>query len=342
MPTIPINEVLIKIRKKYDLIITLFWQDMINSSTLKAIYDKQNCPILIYAPDMAPMTGGCFYFNKCDRYTKGCGKCPALNSNDVNDQTKKNILIKQENYKASNIAFLGNSWMLKHFNSSFLHDSCKQFNVGIVLDENKFIPFERSQRDAIRKHLNFQGDDFIILLRSTSEIRKGNNDILKSIELLQNNYVGGRCIRIVTVGASYFKDIANIKEISVLDCGQVSTDNLIELFNVADVFISASIDDAGPSMINQALMCGTPVISYDTGVALDVIKDDISGYVIDTGNIAQMALKLQNLILKEPNEYEILRKSSRKIAYYNNSKVSFANKILDIYNQLKENPKNTK
>ena len=333
-PDYHVDEILSCIKKKYDLIITLFWQDMINSTTLKAIYDNQKCPIMIYSPDMAPMTGGCFYFGNCSRYMYGCGQCPGLGSNSVNDQSNINIRVKRENYESSNIAFLGNTWMLDHFRVSYLNGSCRLFNVGLVLDEETFIPYDDYCKQHIRNSLNIKDDDFLIMIRSTPDIRKGNDDIHKGLQRLISQYQGLKNIKVITVGDSYFSKLSKNNNLAVIDFGQVQLDQLIDLYNISDVFISASIDDAGPSMINQSIMCGTPVISYNTGVAPDVIRNDVSGYLIPKGDYIQMSEKLKYLLTKTQEEYSALRASTRKIAYKNNSKESFVNTIISAYNEM--------
>ena len=47
---------------------------------------------------------------------------------------------------------------------------------------------------------------------------------------------------------------------------------------MSDVFLSPSIQDAGPMMLNQALMCGTPAVAFNIGVAYDIINDK-TGYL---------------------------------------------------------------
>ena len=57
---VSIDDLLSKIAKPYDAVVTLFWQHMLTTVTLKAIYDKLKCPIIIWSVDMFTFTGGCF------------------------------------------------------------------------------------------------------------------------------------------------------------------------------------------------------------------------------------------------------------------------------------------
>ena len=50
-----------------------------------------------------------------------------------------------------------------------------------------------------------------------------------------------------------------------------------------------SVLDAGPMMINQALSCGLPVVSFEMGVALDVLKNAGTGYCAKLGDYEDFA-----------------------------------------------------
>ena len=46
----------------------------------------------------------------------------------------------------------------------------------------------------------------------------------------------------------------------------------------ADYYISSSVEDSGPTMVLQSILCETPVISFDIGYAKDFIVDEINGF----------------------------------------------------------------
>lgn len=332
-PDVPAAELLKKINHNYDAVITLFWQDMLSSTSLKAISDRLKCPILIFSPDMAPLTGGCYYFGECTNYQNGCGMCPALKSNLEFDQSKKNYLLKKDNYESMNCAFLGNSWMNQHAIKSKLFNNIKK--LEIIIDENIFKPNNKTES---RNSLHVSNYSFIILLRSTNEPRKGNLDILKAIELFLHSVPkqNKKDILVLTIGDNYFKAISNSLSCEVKHLGKVVQTDLIQCYQASDVFINASYDDAGPSMINQSIMCGTPVVCYDNGTACDVIENNMSGFKTKTGNI--MGLKdglLAIYNLSEENKIK-LRNTSRNMALIHNSSETFSQNVTDIITSMKK------
>lgn len=61
------------------LIICNFLSGMLTFKTLHHIWLKyKKVPIMFYAVDMEPYTGGCHYSRDCKKYQKVCSGCPAL------------------------------------------------------------------------------------------------------------------------------------------------------------------------------------------------------------------------------------------------------------------------
>ena len=59
-------------------------------------------------------------------------------------------------------------------------------------------------------------------------------------------------------------------------------EKLISFYQESDFFINQSIQDNGPTMVSESLCCGIPVISFDNGVAKDLIINNLNGYLVKT------------------------------------------------------------
>ena len=118
--------------------------------------------------------------------------------------------------------------------------------------------------------------------------------------------------------------------------GLLDTENLIRAYSVANAFISPSIDDAGPLMVNQSIMCSTPVISYNIGTAIDVIENGISGFKTATIDPCKLAECLGELYSLPEEEYVSLRKTTHEVAMKKHSLKSFAAFIENVYSHIKE------
>ena len=89
----------------------------------------------------------------------------------------------------------------------------------------------------------------------------------------------------------------NIKRIERTE----SLDELAELYSMADVFLNPTYVDNFPTTNLEALACGTPVITYNTGGSPEAI-DEKTGIVVEKGDI--IALKnAVNEVLEKGKQY---------------------------------------
>lgn len=329
----PIHPELItsNIRKQYDAVITGFWEGMLNTTSLKAIYDKTGCPIIIGSPDMAPMTGGCYYFGTCRNFYNECGCCEALGSIDCDDKSHRNYLIKKRNYDSIDCAFIGNSWMNKFAEKSKLFKNI--YLSEVMIDENRFC---EGDRNSARLSLGVSGE-FVIMIASSSQPRKGNRDIADAVLEFYSNLTSKEqpSIELLIVGDDYIEKFFEQSKINICKQGRVDIGKLTMCYHASDLFISASNDDAGPSMVNQAIMSGTPVVCYDNGTAIDVIFNMVSGYKVNPGDKKGLTKGIEAIYNLSAMEYAELRKSCRKIALRHNSTDVCISNLLSIISKMR-------
>jgi glycosyltransferase involved in cell wall biosynthesis len=65
--------------------------------------------------------------------------------------------------------------------------------------------------------------------------------------------------------------------------------------------VQPSLQDAYPSSVTEAQMCGTPVIGTKSGGMIEMIEDGVTGYLIPVNDAGKFAEKLEYLI-KHPSE----------------------------------------
>lgn len=335
-PPVDPKEIICAIRKRYDLIVTSIWQDMISAETLRQIYQKFHTPIIITPADMFPMTGGCYYFGKCTNWKRGCGNCPGLNSNSKNDQTSINYQYKKYVYAQINCALLSNSYMINIAKDCHLFDNSIVKFKTIVIDENKFYPLETT---IARKHIKIPSNKkFILFARSVplSDPRKGMLLMADAINCFCKNKSKQELQNMLLLLVGSYNHIENHVPIDVKYLGVVDTQTLIEAYSATTVFLSPTIDDAGPSMVNQSIMCGTPVVAFHIGTAIDVIKQYENGYCAKYADIQDFAEGISYIYKLSYTEYNKMRYSTRQIALSFHSMQVNANIIMETYNELIE------
>lgn len=276
------NDILIKNypRKNYDLLILQFWHNLFSTSTILKLYEIYHCPIFITALDMLPMTGGCIYFYDCRNFKNECNNCP-INKFQTNfKQPHKNFKFKKKVYKHIDYLIFGNSWMIKHFkDSNMFEDERIKFLHCIINPNNfQFIPKEEA-----RKRLGLPNNKFIFFAGANNILnpRKGYTILEGACRIFKEEELKSDDVLILLVGNNGEKLSKSIS-LNTKIFGFLPYDKLNLAYCASDVYLSPSIEDAGPSMINQALTCGTPVVAFNVGVAIDVIRTGLTGYLVNT------------------------------------------------------------
>lgn len=327
------------IKKSYDLIITLVWEQMLSAKSLEIIYNKMKCPIIVCPADTFPFTGGCQYFGNCKGYTHECGKCPILNSNDANDQTHINFLYKKNVYRNIPCALFTNSYMMDIASKAGMFSDSIKVKTLYTLNEHVYKPLDVF---SCRKDLNIPKDKrFVMFARYVNpEVspRKGIKILFEAVNLLCKKVGKEKLSSMCLVFAG--DDCHELKSnfpITVINLRKLNTTDLIKAYSAATVFASPTIDDAGPSMVNQSIMCGTPVVCYNIGTAIDVVRHEENGYkATKLGDVEEFSNGLFYYYQMNESRYIHVRNSTRKIALELQSLKKYADKIEYTYLKLRE------
>lgn len=243
--------------------------------------------------DCWPFTGHCAYFDlvRCDKWKTGCFSCPQKN----NYPASKVIDNSKTNYLRKKAAFLGvdnltiitpSQWLANLVKESYFKEkSVKVINNGIDLD----IFCHRNSNFRERYNLT---DKFLIMgAASDWSPRKGFDDFISLSKLLPSYF------QIIMIGLS----LEIIKKLPSNILGICRTDNAIELaeiYSAADVFFNPTYEDNFPTVNLEAIACGTPVITYNTGGSPEsVLKEN--GFVVEQGELASV-VEIVNKLSETP------------------------------------------
>jgi len=323
-----------KINGHVDLFIYLFPHGFLNFKDLNILSLQYNAFVFLMPVDMALFTGGCHYSNNCTRYIDACGKCPGLNSNNENDRTKSNIDFKKRYLIKEKFFTLSNTWLSNHLKKSYLFSDIKDFYVNILVNDKIFMPAEPS---VLLKKYNISPESKILFFGAAylNEERKGLKYLLQSIKLLYGELSESERKQIVIVVAGQLnEEITNSINFKLLHYGHLSHTELAEMFQMANVFVSPSIQDAGPMMVIQSMMCGTPVVAFEMGNATDFIEEGITGYSVPLYNVSLLKEKIKMIIQMDGEKYKIMRENCRQKALKESSFESFVTNIHNFYNEI--------
>lgn len=217
-------------------------------------------PVVWTLHDCWSFTGHCAYFDYvgCQLWQKGCQHCPQLKSYPQSygiDHSAENYARKKELFTGIERLHIvtPSQWLANLVKKSFL----KEYPVTVIhngIDTSVFKPTESD----FRKQHGLENKKILLGVASPWTARKGLQDFIKLAPMLPENW------KIVLVGLSK-RQLAHLPS-NILGLERTNnTKELAQIYTAADVFFNPTYEDNYPTTNLEAIACGTPVITYDTG-----------------------------------------------------------------------------
>lgn len=321
-PVVSNEMILSKINKEYDYFILYGWQDMMSSSTVEAIYDKYHKPIIIPCADMYQLTGNCFYTAGCEKYKDECHYCPVFAGLPNKEQAHLNFLFKKRVYKKTGCYVMANTHQRNYLLKSGIIDATQILLLNSIINTDLYKPL---CRDACRKKFGLESGKFYLFLRyidpiSTEYKRKGLHLFEESLKFAHSQLSEEERERVVVIFAGVNNNLCHfLCDFETIAIGLLDINNLIKAYNAASVFVCPSVDDAGPTMVNQSIACGTPVVAFNQGTALDVIEDGYNGFKAPVGDVEALAQCIVKMLRLSKSDYSKMRDNAREMSLRKNS-----------------------
>lgn len=247
----------------------------INVEVLFDYLKEANKPVVWTLHDCWPFTGHCAYFDyvNCDKWKTECYNCPekkAYPSSLIFDNSESNYTRKKDIFTGVDKLTIvtPSQWLANLVKVSYLKEySVKVINNGINLDVFK------PRKGNFRDRFNLNGKHIILGVASVWDRRKGLKYFIELATKLDSNQV------IVLVGLKP----EQIKQLPKNIIGITKTNNVDELVNIysdADVFLNPTLEDNFPTTNLEALACGTPVLTFNTGGSVESV-DLKTGKILD-------------------------------------------------------------
>lgn len=273
-------------------IICLHWMSgLLDLKAIRRLYDFYQCPIVWVMADQEVMTGGCHYSFGCEGFKHECGNCPQLNPSHSNDCSRIIWQRKKEFLADLPICFIApTSWGRERLRQSSLFNNHRCELIPYPIDPNTLRQFDQ---DVARDLLHLPKDKKIIFFGATylEDRRKGMPLLLEALAKASvlPSPIHSEDIFLLVAGlnGNYLMPKLPFAGKYV---GQLNDDITLALaYQAADVFVCPSIEDAGPMMIPEAMMCGTPVVAFNAGGAPDLIETLKTGYLVKFGDAEDLA-----------------------------------------------------
>lgn len=306
---------------KPDAIIILFARNYVSAINAKNIYELHKLtgkPVYWLLYDTGPLTGGCHYSWDCTGYQNSCGNCPGLNSTDPHDITYRNLAYKKKYMPDTDISMVvASEWQYAQVVKSAVFKDHPVHKMMISINPEVFKPVAK---EISRGKTGIALDKKVIFFgaKSFDDDRKGFIYLKESLEILKTLLDKTPALKEKVTLLIAGSDMEKYKlqlPFEVVNIGLVDNNyGIASAYQAADVFLCPSIEDAGPSMVNQSLMCGTPIVSFAQGVSLDLVISGKTGYRVKMKDSEDMAQGLYNILSLNENEYKEMKNNCRKMA----------------------------
>lgn len=296
----------------------------LNYEVLFQYLGQINTPIVWTLHDCWPLTGHCSFFEGvgCDKWKTGCGHCPYLNDYPRSlwvDRSVKNYQHKKRAFTLpKNVTIVPVSeWLGNLVKQSFL----SMYRVHVIHNGTDLDAFKPQNID-LRKRYSVKNDETIVLgVASVWHERKGLKDFIKLSE--------SENIKVILVGVT--EEIKNTLPDSIIAINRTnSQQELAELYSGADVFVNPTYDDNFPTTNIEALACGTPVVTYNTGGSPEAV-DENTGIVVEKGDIKGLLAAIEILSKKNRNEIRNACRSRAEKLYNKNDRFK---DYINLYEEL--------
>ncbi len=193
---------------------------------------------------------------------------------------------------------------------------CVSREAAKALARNRFIkqeisviyngvqPDEATENEIneFRNSLGLLPGQKIISMVSSFEPRKGHDNLFAALSILKNEYRMNnfRCLIFgkgtINEERRVREDIVNYGvEKEVIVCG--FRPDIQKFFRLFDCFILASTGfEACPMVILEAMSAGVPIVSTNAGGAKELVRDNITGFIVPANNPEILAVKIRNIL----------------------------------------------
>lgn len=300
---------------KPDVIVLHWFSGFIGLAEIEKVASNYGCKVYWYLMDMAPMTGGCHYAWDCKGYTIGCKKCPAVPFYFKNKPSetliKKTIFVQ----KTKTVALSGTVHLTNQLKQSSVFKKADVLELMLGIDSELFKPVDNSN---LRSSYGIQDNQRVLFIGASNinEERKGFNYILEALKAFKRKWPNhSQNLFLLVAGKSDGFDAIDSIGLAGKYIGFLKGDQkLAEAYQVSDFFVSASIEDSGPMMINESIMAGTPVISFRMGVAEDLVISYKTGYLARLKDVDDLAKGIYELVSMSDFELNEMKARCRQFA----------------------------
>lgn len=277
----------------------------VNIPMLTNYLKQSNIRVIWTLHDCWSFTGQCPYFTiaKCEKWRAGCYHCGQYKDYPASlyDNTKKMWQLKKKWFTGINnmLIVTPSKWLAGLVKQSFL----AEYPVEVINNGINTKVFRPTKSDFRNKY-NIPENAFVILGVAFSwGARKGLDvfiDLAKKLDEVQ--------YQIVLVGTNNTVDRMLPKSIISIHSTQ-NQKELAEIYSASDLFVNPTREENYPTVNMEAISCGTPVLTYETGGSPEIISKE-TGRVVPVNDIDKLIDEIIDISKTRPFDKKELKKAA--------------------------------
>lgn len=221
----------------------------------------------------------------------------------------------------------------KHLIDSKFIDEDKVEVIYNGVDTERFNP--SVENEYLYKEWNIPNEAVKVGMIGRINAWKGQNDFLDAAEGLMKKYSN---LYIFIVGSAFAGEEWRVDELKKKIADSQNKDRIIfsefrtdtpEIHSFFDVLVLPSTNpDPLPTVVLEAMGCGTPVVGYNHGGVTEMVINGETGLLAEVKNSKDLGRKIQQAL---ESDYKLMGQKARDRAVKNFSEYSFINNFSKVY-----------
>ena len=163
---------------------------------------------------------------------------------------------------------------------------------------------------------------------SLKDKRKGLQYFLDAMKLYQQDK---STLPTIILYGSQNHDV-NIEGFEIIHSGFLSENELIRYYQASDVYVITSLEDNLPNTVMEAIACGLPVLSFETGGIPEMVEHMQSGYIARYKSVEDISKGLE--VLLHTADLDQMSQNARNYCLENFMEEIISKKYTATYNRL--------
>lgn len=271
----------------------------LNVDVLFEFLKTYNKPVVWTLHDCWAYTGHCCYYERvgCDKWKTECSHCPlkflypeslVFDNSKTNYKRKKNIFNRVENIHLVTVS----KWLEDEVTKSFL----KNLPVRTIYNGINLEIFKPKTNTESALNRFASGKKIILGVANEWSDGKGYSLFHELSNIMPPEW------QIILVGLSE-KQMKNLPGNITGITRTKNQEELAELYNLADVFVTPSIAETFGMVVAEAMACGTPCVVNNSSALPELVTDEV-GVVVNERTANAYLAAIEKVLNKEKSKYQ--------------------------------------